>query len=235
MRLAAHAPRARTVLNIGGGFGIPYFPGEQALDLAADRRQPATPGSEARTASCRKRGWSSSSGASWSARQASTCARASTSKISRGRCSWSPTAACITTCPPPGNFGQVHAQKLSRAYRQSDGPARSRDRVGRRPPVHAAGPAGRPHGSGPAEAGDLVVVFMSGAYGYTASPTRFLSHPEPTEHLARSVGVYTRTGPGLLSASQLVEYTTYCGRPALWRTSCIGMLAERAGIIGPGP
>jgi diaminopimelate decarboxylase len=35
----------------------------------------------------------------------------------------------------------------------------------------------------PATEGDLVVVFMSGAYGFTASPTRFLSHPEPTEHL----------------------------------------------------
>jgi diaminopimelate decarboxylase len=35
----------------------------------------------------------------------------------------------------------------------------------------------------PAREGDLVVVFASGAYGYTASPTRFLGHPEPTEHL----------------------------------------------------
>jgi diaminopimelate decarboxylase len=35
----------------------------------------------------------------------------------------------------------------------------------------------------PADEGDLVVVFMSGAYGYSASPTRFLSHPEPSEHL----------------------------------------------------
>jgi diaminopimelate decarboxylase len=34
-----------------------------------------------------------------------------------------------------------------------------------------------------AEIGDLIVVFQSGAYGYTASPTRFLSHPEPVEVL----------------------------------------------------
>ena len=34
-----------------------------------------------------------------------------------------------------------------------------------------------------AEPGDLVVVFQSGAYGLTASPTRFLSHPEPVEVL----------------------------------------------------
>ena len=33
-RLAEHAPGPLTYLNIGGGFGIPYFPGEQPLDLA---------------------------------------------------------------------------------------------------------------------------------------------------------------------------------------------------------
>ena len=34
-----------------------------------------------------------------------------------------------------------------------------------------------------ADVGDLVVVFQAGAYGYTASPARFLSHPEPVEVL----------------------------------------------------
>jgi diaminopimelate decarboxylase len=34
-----------------------------------------------------------------------------------------------------------------------------------------------------AEIGDLVVVFQAGAYGLTASPTAFLSHPFPTEVL----------------------------------------------------
>ncbi|MBP7202622.1 MAG: pyridoxal-dependent decarboxylase, exosortase A system-associated, partial [Propionivibrio sp.] len=32
--LAAHAPAPVKTLNLGGGFGIPYFPGEQPLDLA---------------------------------------------------------------------------------------------------------------------------------------------------------------------------------------------------------
>ena len=31
--------------------------------------------------------------------------------------------------------------------------------------------------------GDLIVVFQSGAYGLTASPTAFLSHPAPIEVL----------------------------------------------------
>jgi diaminopimelate decarboxylase len=34
-----------------------------------------------------------------------------------------------------------------------------------------------------AEVGDLVAVFQSGAYGLTASPTAFLSHPVPAEVL----------------------------------------------------
>src|SRR5262249_42699046 len=33
VRLAKSAPRPVQVVNIGGGFGIPYFPGDQALDL----------------------------------------------------------------------------------------------------------------------------------------------------------------------------------------------------------
>ena len=34
-----------------------------------------------------------------------------------------------------------------------------------------------------AQVGDLIVVFQSGAYGLTASPTAFLSHPVPAEVL----------------------------------------------------
>ena len=34
-----------------------------------------------------------------------------------------------------------------------------------------------------ADIGDLVVIFQSGAYGLTASPTAFLSHPAPVEVL----------------------------------------------------
>jgi diaminopimelate decarboxylase len=34
-----------------------------------------------------------------------------------------------------------------------------------------------------ANEGDLVAVYQSGAYGYTASPLRFLGHPPPREIL----------------------------------------------------
>jgi diaminopimelate decarboxylase len=34
-----------------------------------------------------------------------------------------------------------------------------------------------------ADVGDLVVLFQSGAYGLSASPTAFLGHPAPAEVL----------------------------------------------------
>jgi diaminopimelate decarboxylase len=34
-----------------------------------------------------------------------------------------------------------------------------------------------------AEVGDLIVVLQSGAYGFSASPVNFLSHPPPLEIL----------------------------------------------------
>jgi diaminopimelate decarboxylase len=34
-----------------------------------------------------------------------------------------------------------------------------------------------------ADVGDLIVVFQSGAYGLSASPISFLSHPPPAEIL----------------------------------------------------
>jgi len=35
----------------------------------------------------------------------------------------------------------------------------------------------------PARPGDLIVVFQSGAYGFSASPRDFLSHPQPAQIL----------------------------------------------------
>ena len=59
-----------------------------------------------------------------------------------------------------------------------------RDRQRGRLPVHAAGPARPTTSSLPrADIGDLVVIFQAGAYGLTASPTAFLSHPAPAEVL----------------------------------------------------
>jgi diaminopimelate decarboxylase len=39
----------------------------------------------------------------------------------------------------------------------------------------------------PTRVGDLIAVFMAGAYGRTASPEAFLGHPPPRERLALAV------------------------------------------------
>ena len=41
---------------------------------------------------------------------------------------------------------------------------------------------------GQAQIGDLIVVLQSGAYGYSASPQRFLGHPAPVEILNPTTG-----------------------------------------------
>ena len=43
LRLADEAPEPVRYLNLGGGFGIPYFEKDEPLDLRRDRRQPRRP------------------------------------------------------------------------------------------------------------------------------------------------------------------------------------------------
>src|SRR5690606_1582681 len=50
LRLAEHAPAPVKFLNLGGGFGIPYVPGEQRLELASIGANLAAIVDEARTA-----------------------------------------------------------------------------------------------------------------------------------------------------------------------------------------
>ena len=100
IELARHAPAPVRMLNLGGGFGIPYFPGEQPLDLApiGSNLRDAGPGDQGRAA--RRRRSRSNSGATWSASRASTSAASSTRRSRAATCSWSRMAGCTTTWPP---------------------------------------------------------------------------------------------------------------------------------------
>ena len=82
-----------------------------------------------------------------------------------------------------GNFGQV----IRKNYPLCLGNRVASDKLER---VNVVGPLCTPLDllgnkvSLPAAApGDLIVVFQSGAYGLTASPLNFLSHPHPGEIL----------------------------------------------------
>jgi diaminopimelate decarboxylase len=182
LKLAEHAPSPVRLLNIGGGFGIPYFPGERALDIAAvganlarvldgvTRRLP-----QARVVIELGRYLVGEAGI--------YVCRVIDRKISRGQVFLITDGGLHHHLAASGNFGQV----IRKNY-----PVVVGNRVvgSKREIASVVGPLCTPLDlladcmeMAEAEVGDLVVVFQSGAYGLTASPTAFLSHPTPAEVL----------------------------------------------------
>jgi diaminopimelate decarboxylase len=182
IRLAADAPRPLRTLNIGGGFGIPYFPGEGVLDLEAvganlKRLLPdvlrALPGVQVQI----------ELGRYLVAEAGVYVSRVIERKVSRGQVYLVTDGGLHHHLAASGNFGQV----IRKNY-----PAVVGNRVagGERETVSVVGPLCTPLDlladqmeMAKAGVGDLVVVFQSGAYGLSASPTAFLSHPVAREVL----------------------------------------------------
>lgn len=179
-RLADESGVSLRWLNIGGGLGVPYFPGDRPLDLAPigenlerllqlnSQRQPQAElimelgrylVAEAGLYVCRVRDI----------------------KISRGHKYLVTNGGLHHHLAASGNFGQV----IRKNYPVCLGNKVSADTTEE---VTIVGPLCTPLDvladriSLPvAELDDLVVIFQSGAYGYTASPHLFLSHPGPLE------------------------------------------------------
>ena len=182
LRLADAAPGPVEMLNIGGGFGIPYFPGERALDLApiAEHLHERLPGLRERLSGVEV---VIELGRYLVGEAGVYVAEILDRKESRGQIFLVTNGGLHHHLAASGNFGQV----IRKNYPVAIG---NRMRGGEREVVNVVGPLCTPLDvlaqqmeMARAEIGDLVVVFQSGAYGYTASPTRFLSHPEPAEIL----------------------------------------------------
>jgi diaminopimelate decarboxylase len=105
LRLAESAPAPVKFLNLGGGFGIPYFPGEQHLDLSSIGANLAAIAAEAGE-KCPTPRSSSNWAATWWAKPASTSPRCSTARSPAAMSFWSSTAGCITTCRRPATSGR---------------------------------------------------------------------------------------------------------------------------------
>jgi diaminopimelate decarboxylase len=181
--LAEHAPAPVTYLNIGGGFGIPYFPNDRPLDLRPigeslaaliDRRvKPLLPQVQLVIELGR-----------YIVGEAGIyVARVIDRKVSRGHVFLITDGGLHHHLAASGNFGQV----IRRNYPVAIG---NRMAEAARETVSIVGCLCTPLDLladkvelPPAEIGDLVVVFQSGAYGLTASPVNFLSHPAPAEVL----------------------------------------------------
>ncbi len=182
LRLAEHAPQPVRFLNLGGGFGIPYFPGEQRLalapigdNLAALCERAATDLPHASLVIELGRYLVGEAGV--------YVCRVLDRKVSRGHVFLVTDGGLHHHLSASGNFGQVVRKNYPVALaNRMDAP--------REPSVSVVGPLCTPldlladRMSLPDGAeGDLVVVFQSGAYGASASPQNFLGHPACVEVL----------------------------------------------------
>lgn len=180
--LAAHCPTPLKKLNIGGGYGIPYFPGDTPLnirqvgDVLTDAmlylkaEQPQTEViielgrylvGEAGVYVC----------------------QIIDKKVSRGQAFLVVDGGLHHHLAASGNFGQV----LRKNYPVAIG---NKMAVTEKEIVTIVGSLCTPLDIVAdkmqlpiAEIGDFVVVYQSGAYGYTASPTQFLNQPVCAEVL----------------------------------------------------
>ncbi|CAN7620281.1 pyridoxal-dependent decarboxylase, exosortase A system-associated [Massilia sp. LjRoot122] len=182
LRLADASSNPVRVLNIGGGFGIPYFPGEAPLDLAPigaaldsalPRVRAALPQAQV----------SIELGRYLVGEAGVYVARVVDRKLSRGQVFLVTDGGLHHHLAASGNFGQV----IRKNYPVAIGNRMTSDE---REAVSVVGPLCTPLDLlaermelPRAEPGDLVVVFQSGAYGLTASPGAFLGHPQAQEVL----------------------------------------------------
>lgn len=181
-RLQEHAPAPVVLLNIGGGLGIPYFPGEQpvalepigeALGPLIEKFHKVQPDAQVVMELGRY--------------MVGECGVYVTEvvdvKISRGTTFAIVDGGLNHHLAATGNFGQV----IRRNYPVAIGNKMAEPVAG---PVQIVGPLCTPldllanqYELPAVEPGDLVIIFQSGAYGFTASPRDFLSHPHPVELL----------------------------------------------------
>ena len=182
LRLAESAPTPLQMLNIGGGFGIPYFPGDAPLQLepiAANLQRWLTV-LEQRLPQAQV---ILELGRYLVGEAGIYVATVLERKVSRGHTFLITDGGLHQHLAASGNFGQV----LRKNY-----PVLVGNRVvgAERELVSVVGPLCTPLDVlaermelARAQVGDLIVVLQSGAYGLSASPTRFLSHPPPVEVL----------------------------------------------------
>ncbi|AKH19700.1 pyridoxal-dependent decarboxylase, exosortase A system-associated [Sedimenticola thiotaurini] len=181
-RLADAAPSPIQWLNIGGGFGIPYFPGEKTLDLTPvadnlntllDKYRPKLPQAEIVI----------ELGRYLVGEAGIYVSKVVDKKISREETFVVTDGGLHHHLAASGNFGQV----IRKNYPVCVGNRVVSDKM---ETVNVVGPLCTPLDIlankmelPVMETGDLVVIFQSGAYGLRASPQDFLSHPAPIEVL----------------------------------------------------
>jgi len=182
IELARHAPGPVQLLNIGGGFGVPYFPGETPLELAPIAENLRSVAAQVRE-HLPEAELVLELGRYFTAEAGIYVSRVIDRKLSRGQVFLITDGGLHQHLAASGNFGQV----IRKNYPVLVG---NRVRGAEREVVSVVGPLCTPLDliadrmeMARADIGDLIVVLQSGAYGLTASPLRFLGHPPPAEIL----------------------------------------------------
>lgn len=181
-RLAEHAPAKAVHVNIGGGLGIPYFPGEQALDLGpiADNLQKLL---DQRPESLKSSEIVMELGRYLVGEAGYYLCQVTDKKVSREQVYLITNGGLHHHLANSGNFGQVIRKNYPVVIA-------SRLEAEETETVEIVGPlctpldiVGAKLELPVAEVGDYIVVLQSGAYGATASPQAFLGHPRVREML----------------------------------------------------
>jgi diaminopimelate decarboxylase len=164
-------------VNLGGGFGIPYFAGEEPLDIEEV-------GSALAEALSRRHALLADTGFAielgrWLVGEAGVyLTRIVDRKVSHGKTFLVTDGGMHHQLAASGNFGQVVRRNYPVAIASRFGapPEEEASTVGClcTPLDRLADDVMLPR----AEVGDLVAVFLAGAYGLSASPQAFLGHPQ---------------------------------------------------------
>ncbi len=181
-RMAAQIGRPLETIDLGGGWGVPYFPHEQPLNLESLRQELAVLGGELRSdPALAQARVVLEPGRFLTAECGVYVAQVIDVKQSRG------TTFAITNggmhhhLAASGNLGQTIKRNfpIVVANRLDESATITADVVG--PLCTPLDVLGRKVSIPEVKPGDLIAVFQSGAYARTASPNEFLSHPLPAE------------------------------------------------------
>jgi diaminopimelate decarboxylase len=182
-RLAVESGHAPPMINLGGGFGIPHFAGDRAVDV--DRIGAALTRTLAQRDAMLAEATFAIELGRWLVGEAGVyLTRVVDRKESRGETFLVVDGGLHHQLAASGNFGTVVRRNYPVAIAGRMGEAADDavsvvgclctplDRLADRVVLPRA------------DVGDVVAIFIAGAYGLTASPSAFLGHPLPAQVLA---------------------------------------------------
>jgi len=181
-RLAGEIGEAPPLVNLGGGFGIPYFPGDKPVDIGLVGRELAE-ALEKRLEILTDTAFAIELGRYLVGEAGVYLTRIVDRKTSHGEVFLVTDGGLHHQLAASGNFGTVVRRNypVAIASRFAAEPCDVVTVVGClcTPLDRLADQVCLPY----AEPGDVVAVFMAGAYGFSASPGNFLGHPPAREIL----------------------------------------------------